>query len=226
MLRSLIDIILPPECHICGGSLTAEEKFICTDCLMNLPRTRYHHQTDNPVEMRLAGRVRFLRASSHFFYSPGSSIAMLIHDFKYRGFPSIARVLGRKVGAELWMTGWLSDIDFVCPVPLHWTKHLRRGYNQSEEFARGICEETGIDLTLELRARRPHKTQTSFSHEERAKNVRGIFRLHHPERYAGKTVLVVDDVCTTGATLSAAGESIMEAQPDCNLVLLTLAATF
>lgn len=226
MLRAIFDIILPPTCHLCGTSLTESEEFVCKSCLNELPRTGYHKLEDNPVELRLAGRFPFERASSHFFYSPNTQFATLIHDFKYRGFPSIARSLGRLMARELWWSGWLNDIDFVCPVPLHWSKYLRRGYNQSEEIARGISEEAGIDLSLELRAKRSHRTQTSFSHIERQSNVKDIFTLRHAERYAGKTILIIDDVCTTGATLTSAAETILAAQPTARLVLLTLAATF
>ncbi|MDE6272933.1 MAG: ComF family protein [Muribaculaceae bacterium] len=181
---------------------------------------------DNPTEMRFAGKFRFERATSHFFYAPGNHVAALIHDFKYRNYPSLARHLGTVVGSELLASGWLSDIDFVCPIPLHWWKYTSRGYNQAEEFARGISRIADIDLSLELKSTRPHRTQTSFSHSDRFKNVRGIFRLSHPERYAGKTILLVDDVCTTGATLTSAAETIQAAQPDVKIVLLTMAVTF
>lgn len=226
MLKALFDFILPPQCHICGETLIASERFICRDCLASLPRTGYHAVTDNPMEMRFAGKFPFEKAGAHFFYAPESRIADLVHDFKYRGFPSLARSLGQEVARELLMTGWLNDIDCVCPVPLHWWKHMRRGYNQSEEFARGISLEAGIDLSLELEAVKAHRSQTSFSHSERERNVRGIFRLRNPERYAGKMILLVDDVCTTGATLTSAAETILASQPQARLTLLTLAATF
>ncbi len=226
MLSALIDFIFPPICHLCGDRLIPEERFLCHRCIADLPRTRYHTMADNPMEMRFAGKFPFVRASGYFFYAPGNRIAALIHDFKYRSYPSLARRAGEIMGRELLASGWLSDIDFVCPVPLHWWKYTSRGYNQAEEIAKGISREASIDLSLELTARRSHKSQTTFSHADRLKNVTGIFRLRNPERYAGKTILLVDDVCTTGATLTSAAEAILSAQPTCKLVLLTLAATF
>lgn len=225
IFHALADIVLPPECHICGEALLSGEKFICQPCFRALPRTHYHRRPDNPVEMRFAGLFPFDRATSLFFYGADSRIASLIHDFKYRGFPSLGRHLGFLAGQELLYAGWLNDIDFVCPVPLHWWKRMIRGYNQSEEIAKGIAEACGIDLTLELAARRHHRTQTSMSEEQRRQNTRGIFRLRHPGRYAGKTILLVDDVCTTGATLTSAAEAILRAQPEARLVILTLATT-
>lgn len=226
MLTALFDFIFPPVCHICGDKLHRTEQFLCHRCISELPRTRYHNMPDNPIEMRFSGKFPFERATSHFFYAPGNRVATLIHDFKYRSYPSLARHLGSIIGHELLTAGWLSDIDIICPIPLHWWKYTSRGYNQAEEIARGISRETAIDLSLELIATRPHKTQTSFSHSERLKNVKGIFRFDHSERYAGKTILLVDDVCTTGATLTSAAEAVLSAQPEAKIALLTLAATF
>ena len=225
IFQALAEFVLPSECHICGEALLPGENFICQPCFRSLPRTHYHRQTDNPMEMRFAGLFPYERATSLFFYSADSRVASLIHDFKYRGFPSLARHLGFLCGQELLYSGWLSDIDFVCPVPLHWWKRMHRGYNQSEEIAKGISNACGIDLTKELVARRHHRTQTSMSEEQRRQNTSGIFRLLHPEKFTGKTILLVDDVCTTGATLSSAAETILSAQPEARLVLLTIAST-
>lgn len=221
-----IDLLLPPKCHICGEVLLPSEKSVCGFCLQSLPRTRYHCRESNPVEMRFAGKFPFEEASSHFFYAPNSPLASLIHDFKYRNFPSVARYLGRTMGEELGMSGWLEGIDFILPVPLHWMKEIKRGYNQTRELALGISEASGIAVSRDLRAVRGHRTQTSLSHEERALNTQGIFRLRHPERYVGKRVLILDDVCTTGATLTSAAETVIAASPGVSVRLLTLAATF
>lgn len=175
--------------------------------------------------MRFAGRFPFEKAASHFFYSPNSAMASLIHDFKYRDFPSLAKRLGVLIAEELNAIGWLNEIDIICPVPLHWWKHIRRGYNQSEHLARGIAQEADLTLSLELVARRHHPTQTLLDYDARQRNTMNLFSLHHPERYAGKRVLIVDDVCTTGATLGAAAEAFLKAQPEAKISLLTLAAT-
>ncbi|MDE6329932.1 MAG: ComF family protein [Muribaculaceae bacterium] len=226
LIERILDLLLPPTCHVCGHTLMPDERFLCRTCLISLPRTHYHGRDANPVEMRLAGLLKFDCATSHFFYAPDSPLASLIHDFKYRNFPAVARRLGAVVGEELYLCGWLTGVDVICPVPLHWRKEMRRGYNQSRELALGISEASGIEVSSDLRAIRGHVTQTSLSHEERRRNTQGIFRLRHPERYAGRCILLLDDVCTTGATLFAAGEAILAAQPGARLRLLTLAATF
>lgn len=226
MWRVLIDIILPRKCHSCGEELRDEEAGICLRCLRRMPTTGYYARSSNPVEQRLAGKVRFERASSWLFYSPDSVVARLIHDFKYRGFSSLARNLGALMATDLEKSGWLEGIDFIMGVPQHWLKLLKRGYSQTRELAIGISRVTGAEVSTDLRARRHHRSQTRMSGEERLRNVNGVFHLDHPERYSGKTILLVDDVCTTGGTVSAAGRAIADACPDCRIVILTLATIF
>lgn len=225
-LLNIIDLLIPPKCHICGDILMPDEHFVCRPCIAALPRTSYHTRPDNPVEMRFAGLFPFENASGHFFYSRGSSVASLIHDFKYRNFPGLARRMGQIMAADLTTSAFLQDMDFICAVPLHWVKRMRRGYNQTERMACGISDISGIRVSRDLIARKRHRTQTHLTNEERRKNVEGIFRLKHPERYAGKHILLIDDVCTTGATLTAAAESILRAAPTAKITILTLAATF
>lgn len=226
MLKSILDLLIPPECHICGEKLLPSEHFICIGCQTRLPRTHYHKRQDNPMVMRFAGRFPFQTASAHFFYSSDSPLAALIHDFKYRNFPSLARHLGRIMAQDLTFSGFLDDIDFIIPMPVHWTKKLRRGYNQSEYIAMGISDIVKIPISPALKAHRSHRTQTGFSVNERYRNVAGVFRLQNPEIYHSKRILLVDDVCTTGATMASAATAILEKCPDARLTLLSLACTF
>ena len=226
ILINIVDVLIPPRCHVCGEVLMPEERFICRPCLGRLPRTQYQHREGNPVEMRFAGKIPFERASGHFFYSRGSAVASLIHDFKYRNYPTLARQMGRLMAEDLFPSGFLNDLDCICPVPLHWIKRLQRGYNQTERIARGISDETGIKVSRDLVAARRHATQTGFTPEERVRNVEGIFILKNAEKYSGKHILLLDDVCTTGATLTSAADAILEAAPTSRLTLLALAATF
>ena len=83
-----------------------------------------------------------------------------------------------------------------------------------------------MQVVTALTAVRPHRTQTALTEEQRRRNVSGIFRLRHPEMLAGKHLLILDDVCTTGATLTAASEAVLSASPTARLSLLTLACVF
>lgn len=235
MLKALIDLLIPPTCHCCGKSLVDGEKFVCMLCLADLPRTLYHlywndHSAPNsdlnPMEARFAGVFPFVNATSAFFYNRNSSLAELVKDFKYHKFPSLASYLGEVAASEVISSGFFSGVDFILPVPLHWYKRMKRGYNQSALIARGISKVTGIPVSLSLVARRGHRTQTHLSREQRQDNTRDLFRLKNPETFNGRHVLIVDDICTTGATMTSAAEACIKACPGLKISLLSLGVTY
>lgn len=229
MAGAVGDIFFPASCHICNAPLAKGEKSLCTSCIASLPRTLYYRQDMNPMARRFAGFFPFRRAAGHFFYSPDSDLASVIQDFKYRRYPSLAVRLGQIMARDLYTTGFLSDIDTIIPVPLFWLKQARRGYNQTHMLARGISDVSGIPIDSSLVAMRPHKTQTSLSHTARGANTIGIFRLKNPEHLSGRHVLILDDVCTTGATMRSAALQIRNSYRNVadapEISLLSLAVT-
>lgn len=221
-----IGIIFPRRCHCCDRKLNDGERWICSKCLESLPRTHYHRLKVNPLEDRIIGSERFERATGYFFYSRDSSLSTLIHDFKYRNFPSLASYMGEIVSKELFPTGFFSDVELIIPVPIHFTKKLKRGYNQSEIFAKGLAKGLDLPVAGNLRAVKAHSTQTGKSAEEREKNLAGVFQVKNSDMLKGKHILLVDDVCTTGSTLREALKTIHEATgSECRITVLTLAVT-
>lgn len=221
---AIADFLFPPTCYGCGATLPEGSRYICPVCAAALPRTGYEKLHDNPVADRLAGKIPFRQASSHFFYTHTGIVGTLVQDFKYRQVPGLARELGRMMGAELNDTPLITETDILMPVPLHWTRRMRRGYSQTRMIARGISETTGLPVSDDLAAIRPHRTQTHLTPEQRLRNTEGVFRLRHPENYASAKILIIDDICTTGATLIAAADAILAASPDSALSMLTLAS--
>lgn len=229
----LIDLFLPRTCHVCGTRLTKSEHFICHPCAQNLPLTRYDtywrnadptrpNSDINPMETRFAGQLPFIHACAPYFYTRDSALAQLVHDFKYRGFSRLAAELGRMGAETLKDSGFFDDIDILLPVPLHITKRYRRGYNQSAMIAEGVSRATGIPVGKNLVARRSHRTQTALNAMERLENTRGVFKIKKPGELSGKAILLVDDICTTGATLIAAGEAVLAGAPSASLSFFTL----
>lgn len=225
IIKDILDFFLPRTCHICGCSLRDSESTFCSRCVETLPRSLYHLMPLNPMERRFAGIVPFVRATGHFIYSRGSGLAEAVHDMKYRKFPSVGRRLGEIVGSELYISGFFEGANLVAAVPMHWWKKARRGYNQADFIADGICRATGLQLSSTLEATRPHKTQTSMSLQQRLANLSGSFRVKDPASLQGRGLVLVDDVCTTGSTMRALAEEITANAPDCRLYLLSICVT-
>ncbi|MDE5552586.1 MAG: ComF family protein [Muribaculaceae bacterium] len=223
---SLLDIIIPPVCHGCGTYLVTGENRLCMNCISRLPRTFYHLRgEDSPMVERFAGIFPFERAASWLIYSHGDITARLVHDFKYHKFPRLARRLALLMAEELDMTGFFNGIDAIIPIPQHWSRRLQRGYNQTEYLARGIAEHTGLPVTDNLIAIRRHRSQTAMTLQQRRDNINGTFAVRHFERLNGLHLLIVDDVCTTGATIIEAATTLLNANPTLKISILTLAST-
>lgn len=222
-LSSFLSLLFPRCCLVCGRPLAKGEECICTMCNINLPRTNYHLQEDNPVEQLFWGKIPLERATSFFFYRKGSDFRQILHQLKYGGRKELGATMGRYMASELLPSGFFKGIDVIIPVPLHKKKQQLRGYNQSEWIVRGIAAVTGISVNTESIIRRKNtETQTRKSTFERWENVDGIFELYSSEHLQGKHVLVVDDVLTTGATTVACASALMEVQ-GIRISILTLA---
>ena len=219
----LFHLFFPRCCAVCGASLIEGEDTICTHCNIDMPRTNYHKMKDNPVERMFWGKFPLERATSYFFYRKGSDFRRILHQLKYGGRKELGAVMGRCMAAELLPTGFFEDVDVVIPVPLHPRKQRARGYNQSEWIARGIAAVTGIPIDTESILRKKNtETQTRKSVFERRDNVEGIFELQHPETLAGKHILIVDDVLTTGSTTLACASCLVNVE-GIRISILTLA---
>lgn len=120
--------------------------------------------------------------------------------------------MGIAAARELKAAGFFDGIDLIIPVPLAKEKILQRGYNQSEEIARGVATVTGLPVVTDAVTRiRNTESQTSKIGVQRVDNMEGAFQLTLPEKITGHHVLIVDDVVTTGSTVCACGKELMKA---------------
>lgn len=204
LVSRLLDFIVPRRCAGCGCRLAVTEEDVCTACLSHLPRTNYQSDLKaNPMAKVFWGLSPIESAAALFFYHSHSQTSHLIYSLKYYGQPHVAYTLGRHAAKEYAGSGLFQDIDYIVPVPLSRKRKRQRGYNQSEEIARGISSVTGIPvLTDAVRRTVFVKSQTMLIRWERMDNVEGIFSLGKgAERLRHKHVLIVDDVVTSGATV-------------------------
>jgi len=206
-IQGFLSLVFPNMCVACGDRLVGQERFLCTACLTDIPRTRFHGDAENPVQQIFWGRVPLIYATSFFYFSKGSRYQKMMHSFKYRQKKEIGLVLGQLLGAELKQQ-WTDYPDFVIPVPLHRSKLKKRGYNQSEWIARGISLTMQIPTVTDVLVREiANPTQTKKTRFERWKNVATIFQITRPLKDCH--VLLVDDVITTGATLEACAQTLL-----------------
>ena len=218
----ILNLVYPVKCEVCGRLLAEGESVICSICYLQLPRTNYHRDDLNPMIQIFWGRAKVLRASSYFFFYKGSPFQSLLHKLKYKGNKNIGIRLGKLFAAEL-MNSPFSTPDLVIPVPLHPKKLKKRGYNQSEMIAIGVNELFQSELNTDTLIRIGFaKTQTNKGRFDRFLNMEDQFQVVDEEKIIGKSVLLIDDVITTGSTLEACAQLLLEA--GCGeLNILTLA---
>jgi len=214
-LESLVSLFYPRNCYTCNNNLTGNEAVLCTACRHSLPETGFHDSVHNPVEKLFWGRIPVVHATAFLFFEKTSKYQSLIHQLKYNGKKEVGIFLGNLLGTALKHTKF-DETEVIVSVPLHKSKLRRRGFNQSDIIAGGISEITGKPhLTDVLRRKVNTKSQTSQTRYARWENVQGIFECCKPELIKNKHVLLIDDVVTTGATLEAAGNSILEVEGTC-----------
>lgn len=213
LLDDFISLFFPNTCVGCDDSLPRGTSFICPACQLNLPRTNNHEVEVPQFTQKFTGLIEFKHVLVYLHFQKEGIVQRLMHELKYNHRPELGQLLGRWYGAELKSSGY-DSFDCVVPVPLHKSKLRSRGYNQSESFADGLAEALGIEcLPHVLERTRANETQTRKNRLERWQNVDDLFRPKTPEEIAGKHVLLVDDVLTTGSTLLASGEALLKAAP-------------
>jgi len=222
MLEGFAGLFWPNVCACCATGLTRGEEYICSHCMYELPATNFHKEDDNPVAQIFWGRATVEHATSGYHFRKGNRIQKLVHQVKYRGQKEMGTVLGREMGKSLRDSNF-NDVDLIAPVPLHPQKFRKRGYNQSEWIANGVAEIIVKPLDTKTLERRVFTdTQTHKKRYDRWENVNSGFVLTASERFAGKHILLIDDVITTGATLEACIHAVLSA-PETKVSVATLA---
>jgi ComF family protein len=210
--RAALDLLYPPRCALCGRGGT----LLCDACLGQLPKA-IGARCDVcwlPLRDGRACRtcaehpVMLERLRSAFRYE--GDVRRLVHAFKFGGQSSLGPSLAGPLIAAYETQGL--DAEVIVPVPLTGLGGRLRGYNQAALLARELSEAVGIPCVQALARRRSVRQQArSSSAEERRLNVVGAFAVRLPEAVAGKRVLLIDDVATTGATLDACARALLQA---------------
>lgn len=196
-----IEFIEPPFCPGCGGRLDGIFE-MCSDCMKEEARRPWTNAF-TIFRMRGAGRE-------------------LVHAFKYQSRPDLARALAALAQIRCGEALNREKFDLIVPVPLHWFRKLRRGYNQAEEFCRALGAVTGIPVRTVLKRKRWTRQQSKLSRKQRISNLKGAFSINRSTNLKSCAILLVDDVMTTGSTLAAAAQTLLDAGAG-KVCILTLA---
>jgi len=225
LVVNFVSLIYPELCVVCGDPLVEGEKFFCFDCFLKLPKTNYHLLHENQAIERLAGKISLEKASAYFYYNKGGIAQKLIAEIKYKGNRNLGEWIGNYLAKEMIMSGFFDGIDYMVPVPLHRSKEKKRGFNQAEIIAAGIAQVTKIQLeTTNVFRVKANTTQTKKGLFDRWQNARNLFRQKNPDLFKDKHILIIDDVLTTGSTLDAVAQSLLQSQ-GVKISILTLAIT-
>lgn len=205
-----LSLFFPNYCLGCSRALVKGEDILCTFCIHDLPKTNHDFDGENPVKLRFEGRIPVARAMAYLQFRKTGIAQKLLHQLKYNQHPEVGVKIGALIGREIQSAA--HSIDLIIPVPLHAARLRQRGYNQSAMLAQGISETTGIPWEESISIRKSNtKTQTRMNRAQRWENVKSVFGVSDQQKIEGKNILLVDDVITTGATLEACGQHLLEA---------------
>lgn len=214
ILKALADFFLPRKCVVCGRHLHINENHFCLFCLADMPFTHTWDMRGNPLSLSFNEKIESARDASEkemyayaaalIYYKSGNGYDKITKQVKYHGNLSLGRYVGAMLGQRMAKSSLFADVNLIVPVPLHFMRRLKRGYNQAEVIAEGMCDGMNryrvevmcdgmnrsraerlrddaathvrvvVDKRLLVRKRRT-STQTNKTSQERSRNVSGAF---------------------------------------------------
>lgn len=210
--KRIMDFFFPRECVVCGSRLAASSNVICMTCNLRLPRTGFQlHPKENDMARLFWGLIPVENAAALFYYLPNSDTSAIIRQLKYNGNRGCGYEMGRIMAYDFIDHGFFDGIDAIIPIPVSRDRKIERGYNQSQIIAAGVASVTGLPvISNAVKRQHFHESQTQKHFLERKENVKDAFKLNDGSKIKGRHLLIIDDVVTTGATVTACAEELLK----------------
>jgi len=214
IVSGLLDLVYPPFCLSCG-KLGAD--YLCPECVdkIDLIKPPCCLKCGIPYPSAYCPDCRLREFSFRSARAAGVYEGVLrdaIHSLKYHCHLVVADVLAAIMVGSFSQSGFAGQVDVVVPVPIHRSRLVERGFNQSAELARRLCKRLNLSLERDvLWKEKKTRHQVDLPEEQRTTNVRGAFAVRNVESIWQKRVLLVDDVLTTGSTASECARILVEA---------------
>jgi ComF family protein len=210
-INSLLDFFLPRFCVACSIKLNPSENSLCNSCLLKIKRA-----STQRLEREFDRKFRNSKIISDFFslyiFEKDKELQHAIHALKYNNNFSVGKFLGQQLANTMMSENKIWNIDLIIPIPLHQLKKAERGYNQSFYIAKGVNKILKKKIsTRDVKRTRYTESQTSMNLTEREENISGAFKVIFPNAVKDRTILLIDDIITTGATISECGRVLLEA---------------
>ena len=211
ILSPINDFFFSVECFHCGEPLRDDESRLCAACWMSLTPVQPEDFTYQVMIKRFREDGVIDEFIPLYYFEKGKVLQSLAHSLKYEEITSFGRELGEKIGKCLKEKNITADA--VVPIPLNKRKKRERGYNQSDFIAKGVSSVAGIPVLRKAVKRVKYTvTQTHLNADERKENVSDAFTIdsQYRDKIKGKSVIVVDDIVTTGSTIQEVGRVLKE----------------
>lgn len=202
------DFLFVTECFHCGNRLQNGEERICARCWSSVTPVMSGDHTLMVLQQRFADGGVIDDVASLYYFEKGKLLQSLAHSLKYEEVTAFGFELGVRLAQKLEGR----KIDGIIPVPLNKRKERERGYNQSDWIGKGISSVTGIPVwSKAVRRVKYTVTQTHLNADQRKENIAEAFEVVETETVKDASVMIVDDIITTGSTIQEAAKVLRSA---------------
>jgi ComF family protein len=217
----LLQTLFPNYCLGCKSAVP-KKTILCLLCLSELPKTNSFLSNSNPLVKLLQQLTPISYATSLFYFEQQGVVQQLIHQLEYMNREQLGNFFGTQLGQKL-VGSYFSACDLVVPIPLHRRRQRQRGYNQVSQFGQQLAKQLQIEYVPQnLIRHKATKTLVRLNTHQRAAQIKNTFSVVDSSVFTAKHLLLIDDVVTTGTTLSEAANCLLQIE-DVQVSVATIA---